>query len=593
MSFLQPYFLFLLLIPLVLGLLFLRQHQQRAFVRSLLVSQRHAHRLVHQVSAPRRVLPRLFVLLALSLAILALARPYNGFSPGSTTSAARNIFIALDISRSMTTEDVGGSRLDQAKTAACELVSSLPEDKLGMIVFSGESQVIIPLTYDHTALKHYLNQADPSWMEHGGTNFASVLNTCTEYYSKHAPTGTNAVIIISDGEDTSEETQKAAGDVQENQLLVITVGTGSVAGQTIPDASATDGIWRDRNGQAVISKLNPEALANFAQTTGGKFIHLTESTNLNQFVSEAVSTLDMHQGGFAKAEIPNDLYMYFALPALVLLLAGIVVGTEWRQVRAPLLLVLMLQLPGLHAAESERVEEYAAALQKSASHEYRAATDLLARALLTENRELQAAAYLAIGNACTQHSFARLRELYQAESPDQDGKSTPSPLSALMPPARPEPGQLREIAKALRADIRSYDDALAINPELTQARDNKQRVEKFIQLLEEAAKEEEKQNPPPSGGGNKDKKDKQDSDQPPPGDSEDDDQTSSPEEGDGTQPPPQQGDKKPTGQQAPPSAQGESERQRTESLLNMYTDEEAGSPIPSTGGQFEPPAKDY
>lgn len=593
MSFLQPYFLLLLIVPLVLGVLTLRQHRQRVIARSLLVSQAHAHRLVHQLPTGRRIIPRLFILLALALAILALARPYNGFSPGSTASAARNIFIALDVSRSMTTEDAGGSRLDQAKAAAGELIAGLPEDKLGMIVFSGEAQVIIPLTFDHTALKHYLHKADPSWVEHGGTDFGAVLRECTRYYNRHAPTGTNAVIIISDGEDTSEDTKKAAADVQENKLLVITVGTGSRDGKAIPDPAAADGLWRDRNGRTVISKLNPEALASFARATGGKFIHLTAGTDLTGFVADAVSTLDLHRGGFDKAQIPNDLFMYFALPALVLLLTGLLVGTEWRRVGLPLLMLVLL--PGLQqqiqAAEAARVADYAAALQQMEKREFRAATEQLAKALTTGDRNLQAAAFLAIGNACTRHSFARLRELYQPA----DKEKTQSALSALMPPAEPQPGQLLAIAKALRADIRSYDDALAIDPELTQARTNKQRVEEFIRLLEETARNQEKQNPPPGGGGNKDKDKKQDMDQPPPGDSQEDgsDQPPTPEEGNGTPPPPQQGDKKPTGEQAPPSGMDDTERQRTESLLNMYTDEEEGSPIPSAGGQFEPPSRDY
>lgn len=596
MSFLHPYFLILLIVPLILGVLALRQQKWREKTRRLIVAQAYERELVHSLPIYRRTLPRLLILLALSLVIVALARPYNGFEQGDASSTGRNIFIALDVSRSMTTQDVGSSRLDQAKAAACELVSSLPEDRLGMMVFSGESQVIIPLTFDHPALKNYLTQADPSWVEHGGTDFGAVLNDCIRYYRSHAPIGTNAIIIISDGEDTSEKTKEAAAAAKEHNLQVITVGTGTRAGKAIPDATEPDGIWKDQQGKPVISKLNPEALAEFAQATGGKFIHLTEGSDLTAFVKDAVSTLDKHEGGFDQALVPNDLFMYFAVPALVLLVAGMVLGTEWRRLRTPAaVLVLLLALPEAHAAENDRVADYAAGLKQIKSREYRAATDLLAQALTTRDPELQAAAYLAIGNACTQHSFAQLRELYTPEPLEETGE--PSMLAALMPPPEPRPDQLRAIADSLRADIRSYDDALVLNPALVQASTNKKRVEDFIRKLEEEADRLDKDNPPPDGdgeGNNENDQEDNDSgnDQPPPPDSPEKDEPNPPDNSNGNQPPPQQ-DNKPSDQQAPSAQQDASERQRTQSLLDMYKEEEEGSPIPSTGGQFLPPPKDY
>jgi Ca-activated chloride channel family protein len=130
MSFLYPNILwFLLLIPVLVGVIILAWRSTGQGWRKL-VSAQHRE-LVTRRPLWRTALPATFSVLALTCIIIALARPINGYREGGATTTGRNLLIALDISRSMETEDVKPSRLDEARAAAYELIDALPGDKIG------------------------------------------------------------------------------------------------------------------------------------------------------------------------------------------------------------------------------------------------------------------------------------------------------------------------------------------------------------------------------------------------------------------------------------------------------------------------------
>ena len=252
MSFLYPDILwFLLLIPVLAVLVTMAWRSSGQGWRKL-VSARHSE-LVQRRPLWRTALPATFGLLALTCTIIALARPINGYREGGATTTGRNLLIALDISRSMETQDVTPSRLAEARAAAYELIDALPGDKIGLIVFSGEADLVVPLTYDHTALRDALEQVNRSWAGVGGTNFGLVLRKAMQDFKRSAPEGsTNALVILSDGEDTVNSSLDIAKEAKENKLLVITVGIGTAAGGPIPDERGENGLWQDAQGKHVI-----------------------------------------------------------------------------------------------------------------------------------------------------------------------------------------------------------------------------------------------------------------------------------------------------------------------------------------------------
>ena len=479
MSFLYPYVLFFLALPLALAAAAFVLHVRRGAAWRSLVSAAHPE-LVVDTAPWQKVLPVLAVLGALVLGILALARPVAGFSEASAHASGRNLFIALDVSRSMTTDDVTPSRLEQARAAALELLDALPGDKIGLIVFAGEADVVVPLTYDHNTLRDILQRVDTGWAGYGGTNFGLVLTRALDNFRRSAPGGGNALVIFSDGEDTVNSNDSAAKEALKEGMHVITVGVGTPGGAPIPDPSADGGLWRDASGKHVISKLNAESLIRFAKETGGRYFAAGAGADISQFARAAAEDLKKHEEEVSLNRVPKDVFVYFAVPALLLLLLGVAVGTHWRLPRrVAAAAVLLCLLPVAEAAEPERVQDYEQALKQK---DPAAAKESFSKALLSDDPQLQAAARLGMANIDTEQSFETLRKLYE-QDPEQ-------------PQHRPGAEELTKLRDALKKNITAYDDVLKLDTACAAAAGNREAVQKLLRKVEkeiERLRQEEKQ----------------------------------------------------------------------------------------------------
>ncbi|MBR5195502.1 MAG: VWA domain-containing protein [Akkermansia sp.] len=655
MSFLYPNILwFLLLIPVLVVLVVVAWRSTGQGWRSLISAQ---HReLVKQRPLWRTALPATLALLALICTIIALARPINGYREGGATTTGRNLLIALDISRSMETEDVKPSRLAEARAAAYELIDALPGDKIGLIVFSGEADLVVPLTYDHTALRDALEQVNRTWAGVGGTNFGLVLRKAMQDFKRSTPEGsTNALVILSDGEDTVNSSLEIAEEAKESNLLVITVGIGTAAGGPIPDARGENGLYQDTNGKHVISKLNTESLSQFAKATGGDFFVMDSNANLAAFTQAAVSKIDKHEEAFSLNKIPNDLFTPFASTALLLLIFAALSSTEWRQYKHFIILLLLSGMtPDIQAAPAEEsATAFKLGLEHMRSGEKEKAKEAFSTALLDEDTALQAASLYQLGQINATATFDELRALY-GESPTEgidEGTEAPQQVT---------PEALQKIVDSLKQDVQPYHDALKLQPGLARARKNIAGIEQLIKKLEEEIErlkqqqqEQQEQQQQQNNEQNqnqqqddqqksdKDQEDKEDNqnqkddseqkeesqdkkDQQNPQDKKDDSQNKQDSEQDQQQDQqqeqenqsqdnqqdqqqeqpeqkdaPQQDDKQeqqdpqaPQPQKEQPSDE-EKARRYAASVLRSHMDEEQGSPIPHADVQVRPPDKDY
>ena len=643
MSFLYPNVLwFLLLVPALAALVVLAWRSTGQGWRKL-VSAKHQE-LVHRRSLWRTALPATFGLLALTCCIIALARPINGYREGGATATGRNLLIALDISRSMETEDVKPSRLAEARAAAYELIDALPGDKIGLIVFSGEADLVVPLTYDHTALRDALEQVNRSWAGVGGTNFGLVLRKAMQDFKRSTPEGsTNALVILSDGEDTVNSSLEIAEEAKESKLLVITVGIGTAAGGPIPDARGENGLWQDANGKHVISKLNTDSLINFAKATGGDYFVMDSNANLTAFTQAAVRKLDKHEEAFSINKVPNDLFVPFATTALILLILTMLSSTEWKQARNLILIIALGGMtPALHAAPlKESAAAYSLGLAHMQNAEHAKAREAFSTALLDEDRALQAASMYQLGQINATATFNELRALYGA--PETEGLDDEEQSAS-----RVTPEALQKIVDSLKLDIEPYKEALNLQPGLKQAQKNITAIEKLIKRLEEEIErlkqqqqqqqdqqnqqQNQQQNNEQQQDQQKDQQQNQDADKQDKDDEQKDseqkddkqnqEQDQNNKEGqqepdkqdqqqnnnqqqdqqkDQQQPDKQQPQDQQDQQQAPAEAERQEEqpsdeekaRQYAASVLRSHLDEEEGSPIPHADVQVRPPDKDY
>ena len=571
MSFLHPDILWLMLLIPALAVLVVLAWRSTGQGWRKLVSAQHQE-LVIRRPLWRTALPVTLGLLALACIIIALARPINGYREGGATTTGRNLLIALDISRSMETQDVTPSRLDEARAAAYELIDALPGDKIGLIVFSGEADLVVPLTYDHTALRDALEQVNRNWAGVGGTNFGLVLRKAMQDFKRSAPEGsTNALVILSDGEDTVNSSTEIAEEAKENKLLVITVGIGTAAGGPIPDPRGENGLWQDAQGKHVISKLNTESLSNFAKATGGDYFVMDSNANLTAFTQAAVRKIDKHEEAFSLNKIPNDLFAPFAGAAFFLLLLTLLSSTEWKQTKHLILfLVLGGMLPELQAApDATHAESYNLGMKHMQNGERDQAKEAFSQALLDNDTTLQAAAHYQLGQINARSTFDELRALY--------GETTAEGLSEDEPQApQVSPEALQKIVDSLKQDVQPYRDALRLVPTLTRAQKNIASIEELIKKLEEEIERLRQQQQQQNDQQNQQDKQQQDNQQ---------------NQQDKQQQDAQQQAPQPEQQNQP--SQEEKARQYAASILRSHLDEEHGSPIPHADAQVRPPDKDY
>ena len=329
MTLAQPAWLaLLLLIPLfVTGAVLtarLRRKQWAAFA-----APRLRPKLLHRTSPLPRWLAFSFLLAAVALLAVGLARPQTSQGSEVETSRGRNVLLAIDLSRSMRVADLKPDRLTQAKTLCYELIEALPKDRLGLIGFAGEAYPFAPLTVDHAAVRESIAQLDMESIPVGGTNLEGTLALAIKML-KETGQKENALILLTDGEETSGRMSELAAEAKLAGVYVFTIGVGTEAGDFVPDPEFPDGKHRDRAGNLVRSGLNTAPLKRLAQETGGRFAVATSAANIPDMVKLAISDLDQFEIVGRERAVPVEYYQWFVLPGILLLIASIIAGTRWR-----------------------------------------------------------------------------------------------------------------------------------------------------------------------------------------------------------------------------------------------------------------------
>jgi Ca-activated chloride channel family protein len=231
------------------------------------------------VSVPRKLARALLLVLALALVALALARPQAGGRARLTKDRGIDLVVALDFSRSMLAKDVYPSRLERAKRELDQLLDGLHGDRVGVVAFAGET-LSYPPTTDYAAVKLFWRDLGPWDMPVGGTAIGRAVSAAlAQLVSLRATGGATrgqAILLLTDGEDTDSEPLEAADQASKLGIKIDTVGVGSRSGELIPEydeQGKVSGYVKDADGKYVTSRLAEETLADIARRTGGDFFH--------------------------------------------------------------------------------------------------------------------------------------------------------------------------------------------------------------------------------------------------------------------------------------------------------------------------------
>ncbi len=279
-----------------------------------------------------------FVLCGIGLAGLIKPDPSQ-----KIVRSGSSLIIALDVSKSMLATDVKPNRLERAKQLVQKLVDQMPGEKIGLVVFAGRAYLQMPLTIDHEAAKMFISTAGPDNVPYQGTAIGSALRMSEAAFNPDEKSY-KSVLLISDGEDFDDDAITAAKDLAKEGIVVNTVGIGSPEGSPIPDP-ATGQYKIDEHGQTVISKLNEQELSSIATATQGIY-------QLYNDPDVIIKQIKNQLAGIANEESMSDAsylsffqyYWYFLLAAFILLVMEMLISEKRKFAKPAAALTTMLLL---------------------------------------------------------------------------------------------------------------------------------------------------------------------------------------------------------------------------------------------------------
>jgi tetratricopeptide (TPR) repeat protein len=344
----HPEYLWFLIFVVLMGIGFFflnlrKKKKLHAFINPALTSQ-----LAPDASTGMHVFKQILVLLSLASLILALANPQVGTRLEEVKREGIDLFVALDVSLSMKSEDIRPSRLEKAKRDVSELLRKLSGDRVGMIVFAGDAFVQFPLTADYAAADLFLSAVDVDAVPIPGTMIGSAIEVALKSFSKDVPTQ-KAIVVVTDGENTEGDVLGAVEDAKKAGVRVYTVGMGTPEGGPIPIYNQTGDrtdYKRDQSGSIVLSKLDESMLQQIAASSGGSYHRATSGGNEIDAIFKELATLEKVEFGTKQIAGFETRYQYPLAFAIFFLIVELMISGK----RSRLFARLRKLIPGATVA---------------------------------------------------------------------------------------------------------------------------------------------------------------------------------------------------------------------------------------------------
>lgn len=258
--------------------------------------------------------PMLLRTVALSMIIIAIARPRSSSKMDKIDTEGIDIVLAIDVSTSMLARDFTPDRISAAKDIAIEFISQRPSDRIGIVVFAGESYTQCPLTTDRATLINLMKEIQTGLIE-DGTAIGNGLATAVARM-QGSDAKSRVVILLTDGvNNRGEITPQTAADIAKTYgIRVYTIGVG--ANGTAPYPVITP--WGVQM-QDVEVEIDEDLLKGIAETTGGRYFRATDNTKLSEIYSE-INKMEKARTTIDSFPVYKELFMDFALVALICLL---------------------------------------------------------------------------------------------------------------------------------------------------------------------------------------------------------------------------------------------------------------------------------
>ena len=306
-------YLYLLFIIPILVVLFLyvqfwKRKKQKEFGDLDLIQK-----LSPEKSTFKPILKMVLFLLGLTFIIIGLVNPKMGTKVEKVKRQGIDIVFAVDVSKSMLAEDVAPNRLEKSKQLVSQLINQLGSDRIGIIAYSGSAFPVLPMTSDYAVAKMFLQSMNPTMISSQGTSIDQAIDLANiKFFDKKDKTN-KLLILISDGEDHTDNAETAAEDAQKNGIKIITIGVGTEKGGPIPlkRNGVVESFQRDKDDQVVITKRNAEILSKIANSSKGGYVDGNSTKVVVDYVKKVIDNTEKTEFGATQMADLKSQFQWF------------------------------------------------------------------------------------------------------------------------------------------------------------------------------------------------------------------------------------------------------------------------------------------
>ncbi|MCL6592153.1 MAG: VWA domain-containing protein [Firmicutes bacterium] len=328
MSFTAPYFGLLIIVPLLLGSLYLGMARRAARDRQRFAAKETLSRIMDLSGGRIRTLQWILRGMSLLFLVAALTGPSWGLRREENKSRGLTVIFALDTSKSMLAADILPNRLERSKLAILDFLPKIAGNKVGLIAFAGSSFLQCPPALDINAFGGALTSLSVQSIPKGGTAIGEAIHLSRKVFQS-GETGPKILIVITDGENHEGNPVEMAQAAAKEGVTIFTIGIGSPQGERIPvkDQNGAITYLKDASGQVVTTKLDEKVLREIAAAGKGAYIKGAGiSIGLDElYQTKLIKYQQSELSGPWKLR-PINRYQSVLIPAILLLLLELVLG---------------------------------------------------------------------------------------------------------------------------------------------------------------------------------------------------------------------------------------------------------------------------
>ncbi|KAA1247593.1 VWA domain-containing protein [Aquimarina sp. RZ0] len=317
------YFWLLLVIPLLivlfLGVLIWKKTVQKKFADRVLLKK-----LSPNQSIFKSILKIIIISLALACFIVALVNPKVGTKLETVKREGVDVVFAIDVSKSMLSEDIAPNRLEKSKQLVTQIINNLASDRIGIIAYAASAFPQLPITTDYGSAKMFLQSMNTDMLSSQGTAINEAIELAKTYYDDEEQTN-RVLFIISDGEDHEGNIGSIAEEAAQEGIKIFTIGVGTTKGGPIPIKrnGIVQNYKKNSQGETVITKLNTTILQEIAKDANGIYIDGKNTNTVVENVTELLQGMDKKEFEAKQFADFKDQFQWFLGAGLLLLFLDI------------------------------------------------------------------------------------------------------------------------------------------------------------------------------------------------------------------------------------------------------------------------------